>query len=98
MATGKYVNVAVAAYVTTQHRRKLYKYLSKLGNSVLYCDTDSVIYIQNVDDHKNLKQGIIWATSQKSWRSLALAPKLKNLYRVPQKICIFCILPLDRKT
>ena len=34
--------VAVAAYVTTQARLKLYEYLSKLGHSVLYCDTESV--------------------------------------------------------
>jgi len=50
VTTWKNVNVAVAAYVTTQARVKLYEYLSKLGDSVLYCDTDSVIYIQNVDE------------------------------------------------
>jgi len=50
LATGKNVNVAVAAYVTIQVRLKLYEYLSKLAKSVLYCDTDSVIYIQNVDE------------------------------------------------
>jgi len=38
VASGKNVNVAVAAYVTTQARLKLYVYLSKLGKSVLYCD------------------------------------------------------------
>jgi hypothetical protein len=42
------VNVAVATYVTTQTRVKLHCYLSKLGRSVLYCDTDSVIYVQKV--------------------------------------------------
>ena len=44
--TGKNVNVAVAAYVTTQARLKLYGYLSELGKSVLYCDVDSVSYVQ----------------------------------------------------
>lgn len=39
------VNVCVAAYVTTQARLKLYSYLEKLGDRVLYYDTDSVIYI-----------------------------------------------------
>jgi hypothetical protein len=39
--------VAVAAYVTTQARLKLYDYLNKLGHSVFYCDTDSVVYVQN---------------------------------------------------
>ena len=32
IAAGKKVNVAVAAYVTTQARLKLYEYLSELGN------------------------------------------------------------------
>ena len=50
MTTGKNVDMAVAAYVTTQARRKLYKYLSKLVKSVLYYNTDSVIYIQNEDE------------------------------------------------
>jgi len=39
VTTGKNVNVAVATYVTTQARLKLYGYFSKLGKSVLYCDT-----------------------------------------------------------
>jgi hypothetical protein len=45
VAAGKNVNVAVAAYVTTHARLKLYGYLRKLGRFVLYCDTDSVIYV-----------------------------------------------------
>jgi hypothetical protein len=48
VTTGKNVNVAVAAYVTTQARLKLYAYLSKLGKSALYCDI--VIYVQKVDE------------------------------------------------
>jgi len=55
VATRKNVNVAVAANVTTQARLKLYVYLSKLGKSVLYSDTDSVIYIQNVDEPPKLE-------------------------------------------
>jgi hypothetical protein len=38
VAAGKNVNVVVAAYVKTRARLKLYEYLSKLGESVLYCD------------------------------------------------------------
>ena len=64
MTTGKNINVAVAAYVTTQARLKLYKLLSKLGNSVLYCDTDSVIYIQNVDEPPNVEIGYYLGISQ----------------------------------
>jgi len=50
---GKNVNVAVAAYVTTQARLKLYDYMSKLEVSVLYCDTDSVIFIQKDNSPQN---------------------------------------------
>jgi len=64
VAAGKNVNVAVRAYVTTQARLKLYEYLNKLGMSVLYWDTDSVFYLQNVEEPQNSKQGIIWVTSQ----------------------------------
>jgi len=43
VTTGENVNVAVAAYVTTRARLKLYGYLSELGKSFLYCDTDCFI-------------------------------------------------------
>jgi len=56
-AEGKNVNVVVAAYVTTQDRLQLYEDLSELGESVLYCDTDSVIVIQNVDDPLKVRKG-----------------------------------------
>ncbi|KAK9720169.1 hypothetical protein QE152_g22256 [Popillia japonica] len=39
------VNVCLAAYTTAQARLKLYSYLEKLDDRVLYYDTDSVIYI-----------------------------------------------------
>jgi len=57
IAAGKNVNVAVAAYVTTQARPKLYEYMSELGECVLYCDTDSVISIQNVDEPPKVRTG-----------------------------------------
>ncbi|XP_053392147.1 uncharacterized protein LOC128554859 [Mercenaria mercenaria] len=37
-------NVVVAAYTTAQARLKLYSYLQPLGDRVLYCDTDSVVF------------------------------------------------------
>jgi hypothetical protein len=40
VTSGKNVNVAVAAYVATQGRLKVYEYLSKLGPSLLYRDID----------------------------------------------------------
>jgi hypothetical protein len=48
----------------TQARLKLYEYQRELGKSVLYCDTDSVIYIQKIDEAPKLKKGIIWATDE----------------------------------
>ena len=47
--------MAFAAYVTAEDRLKLYEYLIKLCDSVLYCFTDSVIYIQNVDKPSKVK-------------------------------------------
>jgi len=72
VTTGKNVNVTVAAYVTTQARLKLYGYLSKLGKSVLYCD--SVIYVQKVDEPPKSNNRGLSGRPQISWRSLALAP------------------------
>ena len=42
--------MAVADNVTAQALLKLYMYLSELGQSILYCDTDSVIFLQNLDE------------------------------------------------
>lgn len=38
-------NVVIAAYTTAQARLKLYSYLERLNRRVLYCDTDSVIFV-----------------------------------------------------
>jgi hypothetical protein len=57
VAPGKNVNVAVAAYVTTQARLKLYEYLRTLGESVLYTDTDSCIFVQKVSESPKVKTG-----------------------------------------
>jgi len=51
------VNVAFAAYVTTQARLKIYDYPSELGESVLYCDSDSVIFIQKLDESPKVRTG-----------------------------------------
>lgn len=42
------VNVAIAAFTTAQARLKLYSYLEKLGESVLYFDTDSIMFVDRV--------------------------------------------------
>ncbi|KAJ8951329.1 hypothetical protein NQ317_017624 [Molorchus minor] len=51
------VNVCLAAYTTTLARLKLYSYLEKLGNRVLYHDTDSVVYISQEDDNIDIPLG-----------------------------------------
>lgn len=43
-------NAVIAAYTTTTARLKLYEYIEKLGERVLYFDTDSVIYVSNVQN------------------------------------------------
>lgn len=37
-------NVIIAAYTTAQARLKLNSYLQQLGERVLYCDTDSIVF------------------------------------------------------
>lgn len=44
------VNIVLAAYTTAHARIHLYKYLDRLGERVLYYDTDSVIYTQKIDE------------------------------------------------
>ncbi len=44
-------NVVIAAFVTAQARLKLWGYLAKLGDRALYCDTDSVIYLEDPADY-----------------------------------------------
>ncbi len=38
-------NVVIAAFTTANARLRLYKYLEMLGDRVLYCDTDSIIFV-----------------------------------------------------
>lgn len=63
----------------------VYEYLIELGESVLYCDTDFVIYIHKVDEPQKVKSSIIWVSAQMSWRSMAQVPTLKSLFWVVQK-------------
>lgn len=48
------VNIYVALYTTAHARLRLYKLLGTLGDRVMYCDMDSVIF--NDDDSKASKQ------------------------------------------
>lgn len=48
----RYVNVALAAYTTAHGRTVLYEYLDTLKDSILYFDTDSIIYIERENTPK----------------------------------------------
>ena len=50
LPSAAFSSVAVAAHVTAQARLHLFSFLEKLGNRVLYCDTDSVFYRQSPND------------------------------------------------
>ena len=45
-------NVAVAAFVTAQGRLHLYNEIEKLDKRVLYCDTDSIIFISRPGEYE----------------------------------------------
>jgi len=99
VATGKNVNVAVAAYVTTQARLKLYEYLSKLGKSVLYCDTDWVIHIQNVDEPPKVDTGDYLGDLTDELEEFGSGSYIEEFVsRGTKNYAFFCIFPLDRKT
>ncbi|XP_037906182.1 uncharacterized protein LOC119648487 [Hermetia illucens] len=42
-----HVNIPIAAYTTAFARMKLYDALKKVGKNILYCDTDSLIFIDS---------------------------------------------------
>ena len=42
----RHTSEVISAYVTAGARIHLYRYLDRLGERAIYCDTDSVIYIQ----------------------------------------------------
>jgi hypothetical protein len=53
----KHANDVIASYVTAGARMHLYKYLDRLQDKALYCDTDSVIYIQPRDEQGLIETG-----------------------------------------
>ena len=50
-------NVVIASFVTAYARLELFEVLQKLGKNVLYYDTDSVIYIENIHEEPPLQTG-----------------------------------------
>jgi len=47
----------IDAYVTAGARNYLYRYLDRLGQRAIYCDTDSVVYIQPKDEPNLIETG-----------------------------------------
>jgi hypothetical protein len=72
-------NVALAGFVTSQARLRLYEQLYKLGDRVIYCDTDSCIYEHDPNKY-NIPEGDLLGEWESETNSpiievLALAPK-----------------------
>ena len=53
----RHTNEVIGAYVTTGGRMQLYRYLDTLQDKAVYCDTDSVIYVQPKDDPPLIQTG-----------------------------------------
>jgi hypothetical protein len=52
-----HTNEVIGAYVTAGARNHLYSYIARLKQMALYCDTDSVIYIQTDDQPAHIETG-----------------------------------------
>ena len=52
-----HTNEVIGAYVTVGARIHLYRYLDKLRDNAIYCDTDSVIYVQPRDEPELIETG-----------------------------------------
>ncbi|XP_031781451.1 uncharacterized protein LOC116416625 [Nasonia vitripennis] len=68
-----YTNVVIAAYTTAQARLELYGYLEKLGSRLLYCDTDSCIFVKNENDPAEYEPPIgnlLGAMTDELWRGI----------------------------
>ena len=53
----RHTNEVIGAYVTAGASMHLYRYLDGLGERAIYCDTDSVIYIQHKDEPNLVETG-----------------------------------------
>ena len=98
VAARKNVNVAFAAYVKTQARLKLYNYLSKLGQYVLYCNTDSVIFVQKDNGSPIVKTGDYLGDFIDELEEYCSGSFVQQFVSGGPKKCVFGVLPLDRKT
>jgi len=51
----RHTNEVISAYVTALPRIHVYRYLDRLQENAIYCDTDSVIYIQPRDEPRRIE-------------------------------------------
>ncbi|CAB4008329.1 DNA polymerase [Paramuricea clavata] len=90
-------NVIIASFVTAYSRLELFKYLHKLGENVLYYDTDSVIFIEDRSNGKCLEIGgylgemtdeLIEKNTSKKWieQFCSAGPKSYS-YRTNEYMC-----------
>ena len=47
-----YTNVVFAFYVTAYGRLMLYNVMEKLGKNIMYCDTDSIIFVSREGEYE----------------------------------------------
>lgn len=52
------LSLITGAYTTAQARLLLYEELSKIGERMLYCDTDSIIYVETINNPHEYKPKI----------------------------------------
>ena len=52
-------NIAIASYTTAYARLKLLKALDILGDKVIYMDTDSIVFVDELDSNNQWKSGIL---------------------------------------
>jgi hypothetical protein len=53
----RHTNEVIGAFVTAGARIHLYSYLDRLRDKAIYCDTDSVIYVQPADEPPLVETG-----------------------------------------
>jgi len=53
----RHTNEVVGAFVTAGARFRLYTYLDRLQDKAIYCDTDSVLFIDPIDEPALVETG-----------------------------------------
>lgn len=78
-------NVGLAGFVTSQARLRLYKELYKLGERVIYCDTDSIVY-----EHDDNKYNIPTSDVLGGWEAETKSPIIEFIGFAPKSYAYRC--------